>query len=65
LDGLIQPARLNQFIDKVFFSKQARWKPPNMYRLLSFTDGVEIVSPEPLKAIIRQHACRLVDHHRG
>jgi predicted DNA-binding transcriptional regulator YafY len=30
--------------------------------LLSFTDGVTVLSPEPLKAIIRQHAQRLMDH---
>lgn len=35
----------------------ARW-------LLSFSDGVTIVSPEPLKAIIRQHARRLIEHHQ-
>ena len=32
--------------------------------LLSFTDGVTIISPEPLKEMIRRHARRLIDHHR-
>lgn len=35
----------------------ARW-------LLSFSDGVTIVSPESLKTIIRQHARRLIEHHQ-
>lgn len=32
--------------------------------LLSFTDGVTVVSPDPLKVIMHQHIQRLVDHHR-
>jgi predicted DNA-binding transcriptional regulator YafY len=32
--------------------------------LLSFTDGVTVVSPEPLKARLRAHCRRLFDHHR-
>ncbi len=31
--------------------------------LLSFTDSVEVVSPEPLKTIMRRHARCLVGHH--
>ena len=31
--------------------------------LLSYTDGVTVVSPEPLKALLRSHARRLVEHH--
>lgn len=30
--------------------------------LLGFTDGVTVISPKPLKEIIRQHAHRLMDH---
>ena len=36
----------------------ARW-------LLSFVDAVKVISPEPLKAIMRQHVERLSEHHRG
>ncbi len=32
--------------------------------LLSFTDSVEVVSPDALKTIIRQHARCLFEHHR-
>ncbi len=31
--------------------------------LLSFTDGVTVVSPAPLREVIRNHARRLADHH--
>ncbi len=34
----------------------ARW-------LLSFTDGVTVVSPDPLKERLRQHCQSLIDHH--
>jgi predicted DNA-binding transcriptional regulator YafY len=32
--------------------------------LLSFTDGATVISPDPLKDIIRQHVQRLKHHHR-
>jgi predicted DNA-binding transcriptional regulator YafY len=35
----------------------ARW-------LLSFVDAVEVLSPEPLKAVLRRHARRLYGHHK-
>jgi predicted DNA-binding transcriptional regulator YafY len=35
----------------------ARW-------LLSFVDAVDVISPDPLKAIIRRHARRLFEHHQ-
>jgi predicted DNA-binding transcriptional regulator YafY len=35
----------------------ARW-------LLSFVDAVEVISPEPLKAVLRRHARRLFEHHQ-
>jgi predicted DNA-binding transcriptional regulator YafY len=35
----------------------ARW-------LLSFVDAVEVISPDPLKTVLRRHSCRLYEHYK-
>jgi predicted DNA-binding transcriptional regulator YafY len=60
--GFVEQKDHNSQIEMHFLTASyegiARW-------LLSFVDAVEVISPDPLKAIIRKHACRLCDHHQG
>jgi predicted DNA-binding transcriptional regulator YafY len=58
--GFVEQKEIDGRIEMYFLTASyegiARW-------LLSFVDAVEVVSPEPLKAVLRRHARRLYRHH--
>lgn len=58
--GFVEQKELDGQIEMHFLTASyegiARW-------LLSFVDAVEVISPEPLKAVLRRHARRLYEHH--
>jgi predicted DNA-binding transcriptional regulator YafY len=60
--GFVEEKRIEDQVEMQFLTPSydylSRW-------LLSFTDGVDVISPEALKRIVRQHARHLVDHHQG
>lgn len=59
--GFVEEELMENHVEMQFLTASydhlSRW-------LLSFTDAVTVLSPEPLKDIIRQHAQRLIDHLR-
>jgi predicted DNA-binding transcriptional regulator YafY len=58
--GFVEQKQIDDRIEMYFLTASyegiARW-------LLSFVDAVEVVSPEPLKAVLHHHARRLYEHH--
>lgn len=60
--GFVEEKPVGDWVEMQFLTASydylSRW-------LLSFTDGVTIVSPEPLKTLIRRHCRRLLNHHQG
>jgi predicted DNA-binding transcriptional regulator YafY len=59
--GFVEQKALESRIEMHFLTASygglARW-------LLSFVDAVEVISPEPLKVILRRHARQLYEQHQ-
>jgi predicted DNA-binding transcriptional regulator YafY len=59
--GFVEQKELEGRIEMHFLTASyeglARW-------LLSFVDAVEVISPEPLKAVLRSHARQLYEQHQ-
>lgn len=59
--GFVEQKEIDGQIEMHFLTASyegiARW-------LLSFVDAVEVISPEPLKAVLRCHALRLNEHYK-
>jgi predicted DNA-binding transcriptional regulator YafY len=59
--GFVEQKELDGHIEMHFLTASyegfARW-------LLSFVDAVEVMSPQPLKAVLRRHARRLYERHK-
>lgn len=59
--GFVEQNELDGQIEMHFLTASyegiARW-------LLSFVDAVEVISPEPLKTVLRRHVERLYEHHK-
>lgn len=59
--GFVEQEELDDQVEMHFltasYEGMARW-------LLSFVDAVQVISPEPLKAVLRRHVLRLYKHHK-